>query len=83
MSDQELIDQLRGVVRQVEREAAATELYLKGQIRTLKEQINEDNKKAFQGGWVARDSLGVTTPYDMNDGDEWFDAWKKDEERRL
>ncbi len=61
MSDQELIDQLRGVVRQVEREAAATELYLKGQIRTLKEQINEDNKKAFQGG---RDSALQTIRQD-------------------
>jgi len=77
MSDQELIDQLRGAVRQTEREAAAAELYLKGQIRQLKERL-ADEQRAFEGGWVARDSGGS-----FSEIDERYAAWVKDEERKL
>lgn len=85
MSDQEEV--LRGVIRQTEREAAATELYLKSQIRQLKEQLNDNNKGAFQGGWVARDSISGSrhVPYENIDehGDRWYAAWVEDEERKL
>lgn len=68
---------LRGTIRQMEREAAATELYLKGQIKQLKERT-ADERKAFAGGWVARDSGGV-----FSEIREWYEAWVKDEERKL
>lgn len=91
MNNQELIDQLRGVVRQIEREAAATEAYLKGQIRQLKEQIEDANhlndKNAFKGGWTARDSISYNrhVPYENIDehGDCWYAAWIADEGRKL
>jgi len=77
MSDQNKIELLQGMLRQQEREAAATEIYLKGQIRQLKERL-EDEQKAFEGGWVARDSGGT-----FSEIDEWYEAWRKDEERKL
>ena len=77
MSDQNKIEVLQGMIRQIEREAAATEVYLKGQIRQLKERL-ADEQRAFEGGWVARDSGGS-----FSEIDEWYAAWVEDEERKL
>lgn len=84
MSNQKLIDQLRGVVRQTEREAAARELYLNRQIERLKERLVDalvDKavlQDAFEGGWVARDSGAV-----FSEIIEWYETWVEDEERKL
>ena len=82
MSDQE--DVLRGMIRQIEREAAATELYLKRQIERLKERLVDalvDGamlQDAFEGGWVARDSGAA-----FSELNEWYETWKEDEEGKL
>ncbi len=78
MSDQEdKLKVLQGMLRQSVREAAATEIYLKAQIRQLKERT-ADEQRAFKGGWVARDSGGT-----FDEIDEWYATWVEDEERKL
>ena len=77
MSNQDKLEVLRGMIRQQEREAVATEIYLKGQIRQLKERLF-DEQRAFEGGWVARDSGGS-----FSEIDKWYEAWVEDEERKL
>lgn len=86
MSDREEV--LRGTIRQMEREAAATELYLKKQIERLKERLVDELvdgavlqdalQDAFEGGWVARDSGAA-----FSELDEWYETWVEDEKRRL
>ena len=44
MSDQELISQLRGTIRQIERETAATELYLKARLAMQASEIKQLQK---------------------------------------
>lgn len=39
--------------------------------------IESCEKKAFEGGWVARDSGGS-----FSEIDEWFETWTEDEARR-
>lgn len=73
MSDQE--DLLRGMIRQIEREAAARELYLNYQIKQLK----ESNGAAFEAGWCAREQvprLGAAIFKDCG-GDNRYSEWKQ------
>ena len=87
MSSQKVIELLHGTIRQTEREAAAKELYLNAQIKTLKGQLQEKNREAFKAGWVARDSTSGSrhVSYENVDehGDDWFAAWQYDEDRKL